>query len=146
VWYGLHSSWSDAMQALFVIRLQSTDISGLSIPPFRAAYMMQYKNNLIGKHFKALLQTQIFHLHDIATDKQFTLAKSASALASHIWFERIHNMDEYLNDLRILIANVLDAFTALGPTRIITKAKLHVLTHLPDDIPRLGPAVRSATE
>ncbi|EJD36693.1 hypothetical protein AURDEDRAFT_73929, partial [Auricularia subglabra TFB-10046 SS5] len=146
VWYGLHSSWTDAMQALFVIRLQSTDISGLSIPPFRAAYMMQYRNNLIGKHFKALLQTQIFHLHELVSDQQFKLAKSAGALAAHIWFERIHDMDQYLSDLRILIANVLDAFTELDPTRIITKAKLHVLTHLPDDIPRLGPGVRFATE
>ncbi|EJD34914.1 hypothetical protein AURDEDRAFT_75744, partial [Auricularia subglabra TFB-10046 SS5] len=146
VWYGLHTSWTEAMQALFVIRLQSTDISGLSIPPFRAAYMMQYKNNLIGKHFKALLQTQVFHLHELTTDKQFALAKASGALAAHIWFERIYDMEEYLADLRILIANVLDAFTELDPTRIVIKAKLHVLTHLPDDIPRFGPGVRFATE
>ncbi|KAJ7195227.1 hypothetical protein GGX14DRAFT_404142 [Mycena pura] len=56
-WHMLWSSWSAKEAELFTIRLQSTDIDGLDIPPIRAAYMMQYKNNLIGKHFKTLIVT-----------------------------------------------------------------------------------------
>lgn len=50
------------------------------------------------------------------------------------------------NDLQILIDNLLDIWATVDPRRIITKVKLHVLAHLPDDIRRFGPAVIFATE
>ncbi|KAJ6548059.1 hypothetical protein B0H10DRAFT_2202645 [Mycena sp. CBHHK59/15] len=37
VWYTLHSGWSEAQQDLLVVRLQLTDIDGLTVPPIRAA-------------------------------------------------------------------------------------------------------------
>ena len=43
-------------------------------------------------------------------------------------------------DLKVLIANVLDIWAKIDPNRIINKMKLHVLTHLPEDIRRFGPA------
>lgn len=43
-------------------------------------------------------------------------------------------------DLGILIANVLDIWAKVDPNRIIDKMKLHVITHLPEDIQRFGPA------
>lgn len=49
-------------------------------------------------------------------------------------------------DLQILIENVLDAFAEIDPTRILLKVKLHILTHIVDDIRRFGPAVRFSTE
>ena len=72
LWHNLHTSWNEAQQNLFVIRLQSTDIDGLSVPPIQASYMMQYRNGLIGKHFKTLMQTMIFHVHGIVNSDQFT--------------------------------------------------------------------------
>lgn len=45
-----------------------------------------------------------------------------------------------------MINNVLDAWAAVDPRRILTKTKLHVLVHLPEDIRRFGPAVIFATE
>ncbi|KAJ6631949.1 hypothetical protein B0H10DRAFT_2159551 [Mycena sp. CBHHK59/15] len=48
---------------LFVIRLQSMDIDGLTIPPIRSAYMMQYRNGL----FKTLMQTMVFHMHNLVS-------------------------------------------------------------------------------
>lgn len=50
------------------------------------------------------------------------------------------------NDLQILIDNLLDIWATIDPRRIITKVKLHVLAHLPDDIRRFGPAVIFAME
>lgn len=41
---------------------------------------------------------------------------------------------------------MLDAYGDIDPTRILIKTKLHLLQHLPEDIPRFGPAVRAATE
>ena len=92
VWYMLHSGWSEAQRDLFVVRLQSTDISGLTIPPIRAAYMMQYRNGLIGKHFKTLMQTMVFHVHDLVSLELFTLVKSVSELGALLWVHEIDDM------------------------------------------------------
>lgn len=42
--------------------------------------------------------------------------------------------------------NVLDAFAAIDPTKMICKIKLHLLAHLPEDITLFGPLVGVATE
>ena len=43
-------------------------------------------------------------------------------------------------DLKVLIANVLDIWAKVDANRIIDKMKLHVITHLPEDVQRFGPA------
>ncbi|KAK0467035.1 uncharacterized protein EV420DRAFT_1636068 [Desarmillaria tabescens] len=146
IWHMLHTSMSDAQRDLFAVRLQATDIDGLTVPPIRAAYMMQYRNNLIGKHFKTLMQTMAFHVHDIVTPAQFNLVKAAGALGALLWVHEIENMDEYLKDLETLIGNVLDAFGDVEPSKILIKVKLHLLPHLISDIRRFGPAIRNSTE
>lgn len=95
VWHLLHTGWSDTERNLFVIRLQSTDIDGLTIPAIRAAYMMQYRNGLIGKHFKTLMQTMVFHMHGLVSPGVFTLVKAVSALGAVLWVHEIDNMAEY---------------------------------------------------
>ncbi|KAJ6551095.1 hypothetical protein B0H10DRAFT_2169864 [Mycena sp. CBHHK59/15] len=131
-WYELHHNWTAVQQDIFTIRLQGTNLDGLRVPPIRAAYMMQYRNGLIGKHFKTLMQTMIFHIHDL--------------LGPILWMPVIDNLEEYLADLQILIDNILDAFAAIDPSKILIKLKLHVLEHIPEDIRRRGPAVRFSTE
>lgn len=164
LWHNIHTSWSVADRDLFVIRLQSTDIDGLSVPPIRAAYMMQYRNGLIGKHFKTLMQTMVFHVHGIVSPEQFLLIKAMGSLGALLWVPEIGNMEEYIvrhyyrfqlkadkkndlqSDIDILIGNVLDAFALIDPAKIIDKMKLQVLPHLVQDIPRFGPAIRYSTE
>ncbi len=128
--------------------------------------MLQYRNGLIGKHFKTLIQTTSFHIHDIVSSDQFTLARTLGELAAVLWIPSIPNLSEYLvcpqhyhihiciylhcsilkDDLEILIGNVLDAFANIEPSKILIKIKLHVLVHLPKHIRRRGPAVRFSTE
>ncbi|KAJ7192259.1 hypothetical protein GGX14DRAFT_537765 [Mycena pura] len=147
IWHILNTSqWSDADRHLLAIRLQSTDISGLTVPPLRAGYMIQYRNNLIGKHFKTLTQTLTFHVHKICNPEQFVLIKAAGDLGPRLWVPEIDNMDKYIAQLKIAVANLLDAFDAVDPLRILVKIKLHLLAHLPDDIRRFGPSIRFATE
>ena len=96
LWHDLHTSWDEAQQNLFVIRLQSTDIDGLTVPPIRAPYMMQYRNGLLGKHFKTLMQTMVFHVHGIVNPDQFTLIKAIGLLGALLWVPEIENMISYL--------------------------------------------------
>jgi hypothetical protein len=147
IWHMLNmSQWSDADRHLLAMRLQSTDISGLTVPTIRARYMIQYRNNLIGKHFKMLMQILIFHVHHICTPEQFALIKAAGELGARLWVLEIDNMEEYLVQLNIAVANLLDAFDTVDPLRILVKIKLHLLAHLPSDIRRFGPGIRFATE
>ncbi|KAJ6532308.1 hypothetical protein DFH09DRAFT_1044141 [Mycena vulgaris] len=145
-WFELHHKWTEVQQNIFTIRLQSTNLDGLRVPPIRAAYMMQYRNGLIGKHFKTLMQTMIFHIHDIVTPDQFILVRALGELGPLLWTAVIDDMEQYLADLQILIDNLLDAFATLDPAKILIKLKLHVLLHIVQDIRRRGPAVRFSTE
>ena len=106
MWHNLHTSWSAADPDLFVICLESTDIDGLNIPPIRAAYMMQYRNGLIGKHFKTLMQTMVFHVHGIVSDEQFTFIKAMGSLGALLWVPQIENIDEYLVCVLMLLVCV----------------------------------------
>ncbi|KAJ3853854.1 hypothetical protein EV368DRAFT_73223 [Lentinula lateritia] len=134
VWHGLHSSWSPKQQDIFTVRLQSTNTDGLLVPPIRAAYMMQYHNGLIGKHFKTLMQTMIFHVHGLVTSEQMTLLRTTGELGALLWISEIADMEEYIADLEVLIGNVLDAFASIDPSKILVKVKLHTIIHIPLNI------------
>ncbi|THU77701.1 hypothetical protein K435DRAFT_701826 [Dendrothele bispora CBS 962.96] len=146
VWLMFHSKLSDDQQKLFATRLQETDTDGLTIPPLRAAYMIQYRNGLIGKHFKALMQTMVFHVHDLVTPTEFEVIKAVGELGSMLWVSEISDMNQFLSDLEIRIGNVLDAFAAVDAHKIVCKIKLHLLSHLISDIRRYGPAIHNSTE
>ncbi|KAH9910220.1 uncharacterized protein B0H18DRAFT_1090055 [Fomitopsis serialis] len=138
VWHFTHSSWSPKQFEMFAVRLQSSSVDGLNILPIRARYIIQYKDNLIGKHFKALQQLGIFHLDDTIS--------ATGELGALLWFTEIEDMDMYLADLKTLIANVLDIWSQIDPKRIFVKPKLHLLLHLLFDIRDQGPAGLYATE
>ena len=97
IWHHLNSPWNDQQCELFAVRLQSSSMDGLSLPPLRAAYMLQYRNGLIGKHFKALQQLGIFHLDDrLCTSLVRDLWKATSELGVMLWYHEIEDMDAYL--------------------------------------------------
>ncbi|THU75815.1 hypothetical protein K435DRAFT_706355, partial [Dendrothele bispora CBS 962.96] len=147
VWHSTSKGWNSDYESIFAVQLQSSCLDGLTIPPPRAEYMMKYKNSLIGKHFKSLQQLAVFHLHGLCSNQLFNLWKATGELGACLWMPEIRNLDIYLVSLfQILIDNLLDAWADVDPRRIITKIKLHVLTHLPEDIRRFGPAVIFATE
>ncbi|KAJ6590924.1 hypothetical protein B0H10DRAFT_2330640 [Mycena sp. CBHHK59/15] len=147
VWHETNKGWNDEQDALFAARLQSSSADGLSIPPLRAQYLVQYKNSLIGKHFKSLQQLAVFHLDEkLCSPQVFDLWKANGELGAMLWYPEIKDMDTYLSDLQIVIDNVLDHWAIVDPTRIINKFKLHVLPHTPEHIRRFGPAVLFSTE
>ncbi|KAG2006968.1 hypothetical protein CC2G_014704 [Coprinopsis cinerea AmutBmut pab1-1] len=145
-WHGTHTAWTDAQKSLFSTRLQSTAASGLSIPPIRAAYIMQYANSLIGRQFKILVQTNTFHVHDLVSPAQYAFVKAMGDLSALLWYPEIRNPDDYFSDVEVAVANVLDAAAQIDPSKIIAKIKYHLLVHITDDIRRHGPIIGVATE
>ncbi|KDR77189.1 hypothetical protein GALMADRAFT_267364 [Galerina marginata CBS 339.88] len=148
LWHDTNKVWDKKQDKLFAIRLQSSSIDGLSLSPIRAQFLVQYKNSLIGKHFKGLQQLGVFHLHDnLCTPDYFDLWKANGELGAMLWYPEIENIETYLSDLQILLDNVLDLWAVVDPMRITTKLKLHVLgAHTAEDIRRFGPAILFSTE
>ncbi|KAJ7820571.1 hypothetical protein B0H14DRAFT_3089240 [Mycena olivaceomarginata] len=146
VWHDTTKNWDDKKGEVFASRLQAASISGLSLPPPRPRYVVQYKNSLIGKHFKMLQQIGVFQLHDLCTPLILDLWKATGELGAYLWFPEIKDMRVYLADLQVLVDNLLDIWGLIDPNRILVKGKLHVLPHTLDDTRRFGPCVIFATE
>ncbi|KAI0030393.1 hypothetical protein K488DRAFT_54332 [Vararia minispora EC-137] len=146
VWYSTHTSWSPSAKTLYSQRLQATDIHGLSIPPIRANYIMQFANSLIGRQLKIVAQVSVFHVHDLVSPEIFSIWKAVGFLTALLWLPEIDNTDQYVMDLQQAADNVLDLFALYEPSKIIDKFKLHLLTHLTDDVVRFGPLLGESTE
>ncbi|KAJ7250963.1 hypothetical protein C8J57DRAFT_1437578 [Mycena rebaudengoi] len=50
------------------------------------------------------------------------------------------------SDLKIAVANVLDVFATIDPSKIIAKIKYHLLVHTDEDVVQFGPLIGVATE
>ncbi|KJA14960.1 hypothetical protein HYPSUDRAFT_149732 [Hypholoma sublateritium FD-334 SS-4] len=146
LWHGTHTPWTTSQKMIYSVRLQSTERSGLSIYAIRANYIMQYANSLIGRQFKTLAQVNVFHVYDLVDATRFLLTKAVGELAALLWMPEIRNMEEYLSDIEVATANVLDLFAMIDPSKMIYKLKLHLLAHLKADILRFGPLVGVAAE
>ncbi|KAJ7885270.1 hypothetical protein B0H14DRAFT_3737214 [Mycena olivaceomarginata] len=146
IWHVLHTSWSPEQKRTYSLRLQSTNTDGLSIHAIRANYIMQYADSLIGRQFKTIAQTNLFHVRDLVTDDQFKAWRATSELAALLWFPEIRNLDEYRHDLKVAVANVLDIFGTIDPSKIISKVKYHLLVHAGEDVVEFGPLVGVITE
>ncbi|KAF7343179.1 hypothetical protein MVEN_01749100 [Mycena venus] len=146
IWHVSHTPWTDDQKKFYAQRLQSTATDGLSIHPIRANYIMQYAGSLIGRQFKTIVQTNVFHLRGLVSDLHFNAWKADAELSALLWVPEIRNMAEYREDLKVAVANVLDIFATIDPSKIITKVKYHLLVHIEDDVVKLGPLVGVITE
>lgn len=97
VWHETAKAGNDVQGELFAARLQSASFDRLNMSPLQASYMVQYKNSLIGKHFKGLQQLAVFQLDEtLCSPTIFELWKANGVLGALLWYPEIRNMDEYL--------------------------------------------------
>lgn len=69
------------------------------------------------------------------------------SLGAHLWFPVIQNVDKYIDDLEILIANVQDFLDEISPNIITKKPEVHhYVCHVIRDVLRYGPVIHQATE
>lgn len=95
IWHVTHTPWSPEQKQMYAIRLQSTNTDGLSIHAIRSTYIMQYAGSLIGRQFKTIAQTNVFHVRGLVTEHEFMAWKAAGELAALLWFPEIRNLEEY---------------------------------------------------
>jgi hypothetical protein len=95
IWHYSYMPWKKDVKKRFAQQLQASDIRGLSLPPIRASYIMQYANLLIGHQLKMLIQTAVFHVYDLVDDAHFAVWKAVGQLAALLWVPEIQNMNEY---------------------------------------------------
>ncbi|KAJ7479923.1 hypothetical protein FB451DRAFT_1172006 [Mycena latifolia] len=146
IWHISHTPWTPEQKQRYSAHLQATETDGLSIHAIRANYIMQYAGSLIGRQLKTIAQTNVFHVYDLVSEQKFMAWKATGELAVLMWFPEIRNLAEYRRDLRVAVANVLDIFAVIDPSKIITKIKYHLLTHIDEDAVEFGPLVGVATE
>ena len=158
IWFSTTSKWNEEKDEKFIAWLGASNVDGLPGVPrgVQARYLVEYKNNLTGKYFKWISQLAVFSLHGVGCDPiLFDLWKASGELSALVWCTKILDMDQYVvridqiyseatvtppqADLDVAVANVLDIWAKVDPNRIIVKQKLHVLTHLRDDVRRFGP-------
>ncbi|KAJ7144252.1 hypothetical protein C8R44DRAFT_827441 [Mycena epipterygia] len=142
IWHITHTPWSAEEKKTYAMRLQSTNTDGLSIHAIRSSYIMQYAGSLIGRQFKTLAQTNIFHVRGLVSDDHFRACKAAGELSALLWFPEIRTLAEYRRDLKVAVANVLDIFATIDPSKI----KYHLLVHTDDDVVQFDPLIGLATE
>ena len=94
-WHESWSNWSTEQKKIYALRLQATNIKGLTIPPIRASYITQYANSLVGRQLKTVGQTAVFHVYDIVKPDVFRLWKAVGLVMALIWIPEIDDMDLY---------------------------------------------------
>ncbi|KAJ6558925.1 hypothetical protein B0H10DRAFT_2240688 [Mycena sp. CBHHK59/15] len=146
VWHITHTAWSPEEKQIYAVHLQATNVDGLSIHAIRSAYIMQYAGSLIGRQFKTLVQTNIFHVQSLVSDLKFKAWKAVGELSALLWVPEIGNLVEYQKDLKVAVGNVLDICAMIDPSKMITKIKYHLLVHSPYDAALFGPLIGVATE
>ncbi|KZT58018.1 hypothetical protein CALCODRAFT_523786 [Calocera cornea HHB12733] len=76
-------------------RLASMNERGLNLPKFNAAYMIQHRKQLIGKHFKTLVQTIPFVVIDLIDDRMLEAWVLAGVAGAMLWTYRIDDRVAY---------------------------------------------------
>ncbi|KAJ6619173.1 hypothetical protein B0H10DRAFT_1946997 [Mycena sp. CBHHK59/15] len=106
---------------------------------------MQYAGSLIGRQFKTLTQTNVFHVYGLVTEHQFMAWKATGELA-HSYGSQRSGILQNIQDLQGAVANVLDVFAMIDPSKIISKIKYHLLAHIDEGVVEFGPLIGVATE
>ncbi|KAG9126935.1 hypothetical protein FRC07_001356 [Ceratobasidium sp. 392] len=131
--------------ALFSTCLRSISVSGLNTGPV-PGYIFSNRGSLNGKHFKILLQTACFCLHNLVDDHVLDAWVALGRLTVLAWYPEIDNVEEYVTEFKAVIDNFLYTVAKSIPALVVQKAKIHLLVHMPLLVRRFGPLLGPNSE
>ncbi|KAG8762734.1 hypothetical protein FRC12_008883 [Ceratobasidium sp. 428] len=124
--------------ALFGSRLRSLSVSGLNNGPI-SGYITRNRGSLNGKHFKTLLQTAPFCLHNLVQTDLIHAWITLGRLTVLAWSASIDNIEHYTRELQITTTDFLYSIAKCLPSLLVQKTKTHLLIHMPMFVRRFGP-------
>jgi len=157
------NKWNEGKEKEFIAWLCSSDVDGLSGVLCGVQSRLTSLNTrtvLLEKHFKWISQLATFNLHWGGCNPiTFDLWKATGELSALVWCAKILDMDEYTvsptelivrfqpqlltpcsRQISTLPLQMSLTYVKIDPNRIISKPKLHIFTHLPEDVRWFGPA------
>ncbi|KIY48737.1 hypothetical protein FISHEDRAFT_42751, partial [Fistulina hepatica ATCC 64428] len=136
----------DAKRELLKTRLNCLDVEGLGLDGRLSGHtLVQYAGSLTGSDFRIIAQVAPFVLHNLVSGPCYATWISLSKLVPMIWQPEIPDINDYKVRLREAVNHFL-LTTAAWNCRWFFKPKFHIITHLPDHVPRFGPPMLFATE
>lgn len=106
---------------------------------------MTYGKSISGGSLCALIQIVQFSLPGLVPNELLRLWSDIGRLCALVWMPMIQNFLQYLADIDVATRHGLNGFAMRDPRKIIDMVKLHLLTHLDEDIERFGRLVGVAT-
>jgi len=99
LWFSTASKWNEEKDQKFIAWLRASNVDGLAGVPHgvQAHYLVDFRNNLVGKNFKWISQLTVFNLHQGSCDPiVFDLWKATGELCALLWCTKILDMDQYV--------------------------------------------------
>jgi hypothetical protein len=75
-----------------------------------------------------------------------TQSRRISGISFHSSRHSIRILKIVQRDLKVAVANVLDTFAVIDPSKIVSKIKYHLLPHIEEDVVEFGPLLGMITE
>ena len=97
-WFTTTGKWNKEKEKQFIAWLGACNVDGLPGVPrgVQAEYLVEYRNNLVGKHFKWISQLMVFSLHWGGCDLiLFDLWKATGELGALVWCTKILDIDQH---------------------------------------------------
>ena len=93
-----NEKWNEDKAKKFIAWLGASNIDGLGVTHgVQARNLVNYRGNLVGKHFKWLSQLAVFSLHWGGCNPiTFDLWKATGELGALVWYQKILDMDQYV--------------------------------------------------
>ena len=133
-WYMFHSSLQASALKKFETRLQCSSILGLDVDPIRASYIVNYRNSLIGRQLKMLMQLTAFHVHNLVSAASFSVIKAVGELGAVLWYSKIDHLEQYLvgHNIHFFIMSEVLTSSLFRPTfqYSLTMCSMHLLNSI----------------